>query len=219
MCVLIFWTALRGSQNSSVTLSQVMNHGFWSTTPRQNAKVGSGTLQTLPVPRKREWANPKSNRCSFVFLTVRGSSTRNLCHQDKLSIKLFIRKSLKDSGKGWHMCDRALNALGCCTTTTPHVTWQSPSINYWQNKTFLRFLSPAIRRISVPVTSFYSSGSKTTWKWCHFGTLDNIQKSVTDELKGIPAEVFQHCYEQWKQRLHHCVAAQGNYFEGDNPDL
>ena len=54
MCVLIFWTALRGSQNSSVALSQVMNHGFFSTTPRQNAKVGSGTLQTLPVPRKRE---------------------------------------------------------------------------------------------------------------------------------------------------------------------
>jgi len=29
-------------------------NGFWSTTPRQNAKVGSGTLQILSVPRKRE---------------------------------------------------------------------------------------------------------------------------------------------------------------------
>jgi len=48
----------------------------------------------------------------------------------------------------------------------------------------------------------------------HFGTLDNIQKSVTDEPKGIPAEAFQ-----WKQRLRRCVAAQGNYFEGDNLDL
>jgi len=42
------------SQNSSVALSQVMNHGFWSTTSRQKAEFGSGTLQTLPVPRKRE---------------------------------------------------------------------------------------------------------------------------------------------------------------------
>ena len=106
MCVLIFWTALRGGQNSSVALSQVMNHGFWSTTPRQNAKVGSGTLQTLPVPIKREWEIQKSNRCSFVSLTVRGSSTRILCHQDKLSIKLFIGKSFKDSGKGWHVATR-----------------------------------------------------------------------------------------------------------------
>jgi transposase len=27
----------------------------------------------------------------------------------------------------------------------------------------------------------------------HFGTMDNIEKSVTDELKGIRAEAFQHC--------------------------
>jgi len=47
------------------------------------------------------------------------------------------------------------------TTTTPHVTWQSPSMNFWQKKAFLWFLSPSIRRISVPVTSFYSPGSKT----------------------------------------------------------
>jgi len=60
---------------------------------------------------------------------------------------------------------------------------------------------------------------KNHLKGRHFGTLDNIQKSVTDVLKGIPAEAFQHCYEQWKQRLRRCVAAQGNYFEGDNLDL
>ena len=60
---------------------------------------------------------------------------------------------------------------------------------------------------------------KNHLKGRHFGTLDNIQKSVTDELKGISAEAFQYCYEQWKQRLRRCVAAQGNYFEGDNLDL
>jgi len=49
--------------------------------------------------------------------------------------------------------------------------------------------------------------------------MDNFQKSVTDELKGIQSEAFQHCYEQRKQRLRRCVVAQGIYFEGDNPDL
>ena len=43
-----------------------------------------------------------------------------------------------------------------------HVTRQSPSMNFWHKKAFLWFLSPLIRRISVPVTSFYSLGSKTT---------------------------------------------------------
>jgi len=144
---------------------------------------------------------------SLVFLTVRGSSTRNLCHQDKLLIKLFIGKSLKDSGKGWHVCDQALHTHGCCTTTTPHVTRQSPSMNFWQEKAFLWFLSPPYSPDRSPCDFFLFSQLKNHLKGRHFGTLDNIQKSVTNELKGIPAEAFQHCYEQWKQRLRHCVAA------------
>jgi hypothetical protein len=35
---------------------------------------------------------------------------------------------------------------------------------------------------------------KNHLKGYHVGTLDNIQKCVTEELKGIPAEAFQHCY-------------------------
>ena len=69
-----------------------------------------------------------------------------------------------------------------------------------------------------PCDFFLFPRLKNHLKGRHFGTLDNIQKSVTDELKGFPAEAFQHCYKQWKQCLHHCVAAQGNYFEGDNLD-
>ena len=48
---------------------------------------------------------------------------------------------------------------------------------------------------------------KKTWTWI-----------LTDMLKTIPVENFQHCYQMWEQRLHRCVAAQGNYFEGDNID-
>jgi hypothetical protein len=67
-----------------------------------------------------------------------------------------------------------------------------------------------------PCDSLLFPRFKNYLKGRYFGTLDNIQKSVTDELKGILAETFQHCYEQWKQRLRRYVVAQGNYFEGDN---
>ena len=70
-----------------------------------------------------------------------------------------------------------------------------------------------------PCDFFLFPRLKNHLKGRHFGTLDNIQKSITDKLKVIPAEAFQHCYEQWKQHLCHCVAAQGNYFEEDNLDL
>ena len=38
-------------------------------------------------------------------------------------------------------------------------------------------------------------------------------------LKTIQVEDFQGCYQKWKQCLHQCVAAQGNYFEGNNIDV
>jgi hypothetical protein len=92
-------------------------------------------------------------------------------------------------------------------------------MNLWQKKKFLWFLSPPYFPDLSLCDFFLFPRLKNHLKGRHLGTLDNIQKSVTDELKGIPAEVFQHCYEQWKQRLRRCVAAQGEYFEGDNLDL
>ena len=53
----------------------------------------------------------------------------------------------------------------------------------------------------------------------HFGTVEYIEKAVTDQLKAIPVSDYKRCYEKWEQRLRRCVASQGNYFEGDKLDL
>jgi len=53
----------------------------------------------------------------------------------------------------------------------------------------------------------------------HNYIIHNIQKVVTDQLRALPHEDFQHCYREWEQRLRRFVASQGNYFEGDNVDL
>jgi hypothetical protein len=50
------------------------------------------------------------------------------------------------------------------------------------------------------------------------GTVD-IPKVVTDQLRALPHEDFQHYYREWEQRLRRCVASQGNYFEGDDVDF
>jgi hypothetical protein len=52
-----------------------------------------------------------------------------------------------------------------------------------------------------------------------FRDFRNIEVNVTGIVKTIPVEYFQHCYQKWELRLHRCVAAQGNYFEGDNIDV
>ena len=60
---------------------------------------------------------------------------------------------------------------------------------------------------------------KNVLKGRQFETLENIQKTVTNMLKTKPDEDFQRCYQKWEQRLHRCIAAQGNYFEGDKIDV
>jgi len=53
----------------------------------------------------------------------------------------------------------------------------------------------------------------------HFGTVENIEKAVTDQPKAIPVSDYQRCYEEWEQRLRRYVASRGNYFERDKLDL
>jgi len=52
-----------------------------------------------------------------------------------------------------------------------------------------------------PCDFFLFPRIKIHLKGQHFGTLENIQSSVTDELKTIPVTEFQNCYKQWKHRL------------------
>lgn len=58
-----------------------------------------------------------------------------------------------------------------------------------------------------PCDFLFFSKLKNVLKGRHFGTLESIQKSVTDMLKTIPVEDFPRYYLQWEQRLHQRVAA------------
>ncbi|GFV49776.1 uncharacterized protein TNCV_2331701 [Trichonephila clavipes] len=48
---------------------------------------------------------------------------------------------------------------------------------------------------------------KNHLKGHHFGTLENIQTAVTNQLKAIPISEFPQFYEEWKKRLQHYVAS------------
>ncbi|GFV26678.1 putative transposase [Trichonephila clavipes] len=70
-----------------------------------------------------------------------------------------------------------------------------------------------------PCDFFLFPKLKNHLKGHHFGTLENIQTAVTDQLKAIPISEFHQCYEEWKKRLQRCVASEGSCFEGDNVEL
>ena len=205
--------ALRGSQNSSVALSQVMNHGFWSTTPETKRQSREWHTANPSRPKKARMSKSKIKSMLICFF----DSPEGICAiRTNCQSSFFIGKSLKDSGKGWHVCDQALHALGCCTTTCHTAV----SINeFLAEKSIPVVPQPPYSPNLSPCDFLLFPRLKNHFKGRHFGTSDNMQKNVTNELRGIPAEAFHHCCEQWKQHLRRCVVAQGNCFEGDNLNL
>ena len=164
-----------------------MNNGFWSTIPRQNAKVGSGTLQSLSVPRKREWANPKTNR---IFFNSQGIVQKEFVPSGQIVNQTFHRQVLERLRKRvarvrpgiartWML--HHYNAP-CHTAVSIHEFWAEKNIPLVHQPPYSPDLSPC--------DFFLFPRLKNHLKRRHFATLDNIQKSVTDELKGTPAEAF-----------------------------
>jgi hypothetical protein len=72
--------------------------------------------------------------------------------------------------------------------------------------------SPAL----APCDFFSFQNVNSAVKGHHFESTEDIQKTVTQVLNGIPQTVFQECYKQWQHRWKGCVQAQGMYFEGDH---
>ena len=72
MCVLIFWITLRGSQNSSFALSQVMNHGFWSMAPETKRQSREWHTANSPRPKKAKMSKSKIKSMVICFFDSQG---------------------------------------------------------------------------------------------------------------------------------------------------
>jgi len=48
-----------------------------------------------------------------------------------------------------------------------------------------------------------------------FDRVEEIQLESQNVLGTLREQDFQHAFQQWQRRWDRCVAAQGDYFEGD----
>ena len=103
----------------------------WILEYEPETKRQSREWNTANSPRPRN-ARMSKSKIKSMLICFFDSQREFVPPRQTVNQNFFIGKSLKDSGKGWHMCDQALHTHGCCTTTTPHVTRQSPSMNFWQ---------------------------------------------------------------------------------------
>jgi len=56
---------------------------------------------------------------------------------------------------------------------------------------------------------------KLQQKGHRFDRVEEIQQESPNVLGMLREQDFQHAFQQWQRRWDRCVAAQGNYFEGD----
>jgi hypothetical protein len=115
-----------------------------------------------------------------------------------------IVRSLNNSEKGFIMSGQRLRTFGCCITTRLRHTAISVNKFFMKKGIPMVLQSPYSPDLS-PCDLFLLQKLKFHLKGRHFGTVDNIQKVLTDQLRALPLRL--------------CVAAQENYFEGDNVDL
>ena len=94
MCVLIFWTAFRGSQNSSVSLSQVMNHGFWSTTQDKTPKSAVAHWNSLR-PKKARMSKGKIKSMLVCFFDSQGIVHKEFVPPGQTVNQTFYREVLE----------------------------------------------------------------------------------------------------------------------------
>jgi len=158
------------------------------------------------------------NHANLFFSTVKALFVRNSCLKDKQLISSTIVRSLNDSEKWFIVSGQRLRTLGCYITTMflSHCHLRE---HIFGQKVISVVPQPPYSPDLSPCDFFLSPKLKFHLKGRHFGTVDNIQKVVTDQLRTLLHEDYQHCYREWEQRLRRCVASQGNYFEGDNVDL
>jgi histone-lysine N-methyltransferase SETMAR len=56
---------------------------------------------------------------------------------------------------------------------------------------------------------------KRSLKGSRFDSCKDIMQNVTKELRSLPEEAFQKCFQQWKNHWAKGVESQGAYYEGN----
>jgi len=67
----------------------------------------------------------------------------------------------------------------------------------------------------APCDFFFFPKMKLQLMGRRFDRVEEIQRESQNVLGTLREQDFQHAFQQWQRRWDRCVAAQGDYFEGD----
>lgn len=173
--------------------------------------------------QSQQWLSPGSARPKKARMSKSKVKTMMICFFDSKGI---VHKEFVPLGRtvNQHFYVEVLDRLRKrVTRVRPEIakTWILHHDNAPCHRAFsvAQFLTSPYSPDMSACDFFLFPRVKQVVKGTHFESVTDIQSSVTRVLRDLPIEAFQKCYEGWKKRWNQCVAARGDYFEGDHIDV
>ena len=126
-----------------------------------------------------------------------------------VTILRFLGSSGRDSvGRGHHSSNRV---SGISTRTMHHSTTPSLSQTIWPRWASRQFLALPIVQILLSVTFGYFPKPRG----CRYETIEEMKAAVMKVIDNLTQEDFHGALQKLLERYNKCIAAGGDYFEGD----
>jgi len=176
-------------------------------TKRQSSELH---MSNSPRPKKAKMSNSKIKTMLICFFDSPGVVQKEFVPQGQTVNKLYYGEVLERLRKRMHRVRPEIaytwmlhrDNAPCHTAITVNEFLSKKGISVVPQPPY----SPDL----ISCDFFLFLKLKFHLKGRHFGTVDNIEKVVTDQLRVLLHEDFQHCYREWKQSLRRCVVSQGN---------
>ena len=158
--------------------------------------------KSCPRPKKPRMSRSrvKNMITAFFFLTALALCTKNLYLQDRQLITPSTKMSWNDFENGSNESERIADDWVLHHDKAPAHT--ALSIREFLAKENIPALPrPPYSPDLAPCYFCLFPELKPKLKGHHFGTMENIQKIVTDELHTFTENDFRYCCDQWKKTL------------------
>ena len=181
--------------------------------PETKRQSSQWKMLALPHPRRLDRANPPSNFWWSLFLTALAWSTCAgflLDWQSTRNTMLrFWGSSGRDfMGRGQHSSNRV---SGIFTWTMHQSTTSSLSQTIWPRWASRQFLSLLISPDLFPCEFWLFP----KLRGCRYETIEEMKEAVTKVIDTLTQEDFHEAFQKLLERYNKCIAARGDYFEGD----
>ena len=146
-----------------------------------------------PRPKKEGMSKSKIKQMRICFFYSQRVVRKDFVPQGQ-AVHSTVVRSLNDSEKGFIVSSQRLRTLGCCSTTTlpVHCHLREWIVDQkWYSSSSAVPYSPELSPCDFflfPQLKFHLKGR----------TVDSVQKVVTDQLRALQHEDFQHCYRKWE---------------------